>query len=97
MEIREMAKKIHRCAIDKGWWEKDRNIPTILCLIHSEVSEALEAYREGQDDHIGEEFADIVIRVFDATEHLGIDIEKEIVDKYYTNMEREHRHGGKRC
>lgn len=31
-----------------GFWEGGNdNIPTKLCLIHSEVSEALEAYRDG--------------------------------------------------
>jgi NTP pyrophosphatase (non-canonical NTP hydrolase) len=35
----------------KGWHETGKTIPEFLCLIHSEVSEALEDYREhGAED-----------------------------------------------
>jgi NTP pyrophosphatase (non-canonical NTP hydrolase) len=43
--INELAKQIHKNAIDKGFFEKEKNIGEMLCLIHSEVSEALEADR----------------------------------------------------
>jgi NTP pyrophosphatase (non-canonical NTP hydrolase) len=46
--INELAKEIHQNAIDKGFFEKERNIGEMLCLIHSEVSEALEADRKGE-------------------------------------------------
>jgi NTP pyrophosphatase (non-canonical NTP hydrolase) len=40
-----------------------------LAMIHSEVSEVLEAIRKEKGDHIiAEEFADILIRVFDLYE-----------------------------
>lgn len=45
--INELAKQIHQNAIDKGFFEKEKNIGEMLCLIHSEVSEALEADRKG--------------------------------------------------
>lgn len=45
MMINELAKQIHQNAIDKGFFEKEKNIGEMLCLIHSEVSEALEADR----------------------------------------------------
>lgn len=43
--INELAKKIHQNARDKGFFEKEKNIGEMLALIHSEVSEALEADR----------------------------------------------------
>ena len=44
--INELAKQVHQNAIDKGFFEKEKNIGEMLALIHSEVSEALEADRK---------------------------------------------------
>ena len=93
---------IHQNAKNHGWYEtsEDRGVPTKLCLIHSEVSEALEAYRNdipyGEKGCLPEELADVVIRVFDLCGLLGIDIAAEIEKKHMTNLYRPHRHGGKK-
>jgi NTP pyrophosphatase (non-canonical NTP hydrolase) len=44
--INELSKKIHQNARDKGFYAAPRNIGEMLCLIHSEVSEALECDRK---------------------------------------------------
>jgi NTP pyrophosphatase (non-canonical NTP hydrolase) len=43
--INELAKQVHQNAKDHGFFDKEKNIGEMLCLIHSEVSEALEADR----------------------------------------------------
>ena len=70
-------------------------IPSKLALIHSEVSEALEAFRSKNRENFLEELADTVIRIMDVTHGLGLDLGKAIIDKLETNRSRGYRHGGK--
>jgi len=43
--IKDLACAIYEKNVEKGFYEKEKNIGEMLCLIHSEVSEALEADR----------------------------------------------------
>lgn len=54
MTITELVKDIHETAKSKGWWSDILPIPTLLCLVHSEVSEALEAYRNTNKPNFNE-------------------------------------------
>lgn len=47
MNVKTLQKEVHQIANEHGWWEsrQESRIPEKLCLIHSEISEALEAYR----------------------------------------------------
>lgn len=44
--INKLAQEIHENAKSKGFYDDKKNIGEMLCLIHSEVSEALEADRK---------------------------------------------------
>jgi NTP pyrophosphatase (non-canonical NTP hydrolase) len=44
--INELAKKIHQNAIDKGFFDEEKNIGEMLMLIVTEVAEACEADRK---------------------------------------------------
>lgn len=96
--------EIHNLAKEKGWWETrtvPKDIPELLCLMHSELSEALEGYRthipEGDKGCFSEELADCIIRIFDTAEACGIDIVRAVEKKHEYNMTRPYRHGNKRC
>lgn len=72
-------------------------IPIKLALIHSEVSEALEGDRNGiaadEKGGLGEELADVVIRVFDLAAAQGIAIGSVIAHKMEVNASRPKMHG----
>lgn len=66
-----------------------------LALIHSEVTEALEAIRHNDRENFTEELADVVIRVLDTSHGLGLDLAGALLAKLEKNAARGHRHGGK--
>ena len=72
-----LAKGIHETAIEKGFWDNYYDSPneficTKLALIHSEVTEVLEAIRKSKSEReVMLEFADILIRTLDLYEGLN--------------------------
>ena len=72
-----------------------RNVGELLCLVHSEISEAMEGHRKGlMDDKLPTrsmlevELADAVIRIFDTSGGLGLDVAGAIAEKLEYNATR---------
>jgi len=93
--INALCKDAYETAVSKGWHDEGRETGTLLALIHSEVSEALEADRKGDEENFAEELADVCIRVFDLCGLRGIDLEDAIFLKMNRNKGRSYKHGGK--
>jgi NTP pyrophosphatase (non-canonical NTP hydrolase) len=66
-----------------------------LMLVVTEVSEAAEAVRRGDQDNYEEELADIFIRLLEICGTQGIDPEDIIERKMKINHGRPHLHGKK--
>ena len=47
MDLKALQKEAHAIAKEKGWWDEERTFGDLIALVHSELSEALEAYRNG--------------------------------------------------
>lgn len=105
-DMDDLAFTLHSNARAKGFWDADteenRTIFYLkqLAMIHSEVSETLEAIRKQMgDDVVVEELADIIIRVLDLWAGMSMDqytnhsLAKAINDKMDKNRERPRMHG----
>lgn len=104
LAIKTFSEGVHGLARLKGWWEQDRNDGEMIALMHSELSEALEAARHGnpKSDHIPEfsgleeEMADVVIRIMDFSEARKLRLAEAIIAKMNFNATRPYKHGNKK-
>lgn len=92
----------HQTANDAGWYRNPktgetikRNFGEVIALMHSELSEALEADRKDlRDDKLPHrpgvevELADCCIRIFDTAAALGLDLAGAIIEKNRFNRQR---------
>ena len=107
--INELVERAYNNSVKHGFWEEKRNFGEVIALMHSELSEAFEEYRQGRavnDTYyengnkpcgIPSELADVVIRIFDFCGGNDIDLEKIIQEKMEYNEKRPYKHGDKKC
>lgn len=104
--LEEMTNEVAAWSIRKGWDpDPNRTFGDEIALLHSEVSEALEAYRDwkfddptisgGKPEGVASEFADVLIRLLHYSGAHGIDLEVEYERKMAYNEGRPWRHGGR--
>lgn len=93
LTIKELTRLIMEQAKEKGFGTKpdEINLPEKIALIHSEISEAFEAYRhkdiDGKDG-FKQELGDAVSRVLHLCGIMEIDIQEEILKKIEANKDR---------
>lgn len=100
--INILAAEAHAASRRAGWYTNlktgeplNRNVPEMLCLIHSEISEAMEGFRKDlMDDKLPSrkmievELADALIRIADLSAYLGLDVGGAVVAKMAFNANR---------
>lgn len=109
MNIQELMNEFHATAVDKGWWEQERNLGETMFLINTELSEAFEEWRngkglaeiyysaEGKPEGVPVEIADAIVRILDMCAGFGIPIVEALQIKKEYNKTRPYRHGGKKA
>ena len=101
--IDHVANRCYRIAETHGFHAMDRSVAEALCLIHSEISEALESIRGDNPEstqcpgrsNFSVELADAVIRIFDLAGVMEIPIGEVIIEKMLFNNNRPFMHGKK--
>jgi NTP pyrophosphatase (non-canonical NTP hydrolase) len=98
--INELCLEAYNIAKINGWHEEKREFGTLIALMHSELSEALEAYRKDPEEvmwqNITEELADVCIRIFNACGEYDLDLSSAIENKMNKNKNRGYKYGGRR-
>lgn len=108
-DLDDFSHTLHAQALQKGFYESYERMEEEdaiifylkqLAMVHSEVSEVLEAMRKEQgDDVVVEELADIIIRVLDfwaflsQTHYTNLSLANAIVAKMEKNLQRPKMHG----
>jgi len=106
-KLNDLAAEVHEIAKSKGWWDEDKSFGDLTALIHSEISEAFEEYRnhhkpdetylkDAKPEGIPIELADAVIRILDVCARYNIDFDAAVRQKIEFNKTRPTKHGGKK-
>lgn len=90
--LHQLSQGITAWMTHQGFWES-YNKGEKIALIHSEISECLEAIRKGDDANEAEELADAVIRILDYCGRFHIDLGGAIEKKMIANYSRPYKHG----
>ncbi len=98
-----LAAILHETAIEKGFWDGEYSNDKIgnkLALVHSEVTEVLEAIRKSKgSQEVVEEMADVIIRLLDVyaamrnEDQVSHSLDEILEAKINKNKDRPRLHG----
>lgn len=91
--LNDYVREVRELADAKGFGSGPERIWEMLALIHTEISEATDAYKKGEPmEKVGEELIDALIRIFHLLSALGQDAEALYRSKMEKNWGRPYRY-----
>lgn len=101
----DISERTTKVAEDHGWTidQDPVNLTAKICLVHSELSEAVEAIRIGNPESkkiptftlLEEELADVILRIMHIGYRMDLEVGGAVVHKLLYNQKRPYKHGGK--
>ena len=93
--VEMLIERSRQIANSKGFKVDWDTAPTYLMLVVTELSEAMENWRDNRKESFKEEIADAFIRLFHLVGDLGLkeEIVRSILDKLKYNETRPYKHG----
>lgn len=96
---------VYAAARERGWYDREVTFGDQIALLHSECSEALEAFRlygfaehsapDGKPEGVCSELVDVLLRLASMSAARGLKLAPLVVAKMAYNATRPYRHGGK--
>ena len=87
IDLKVMQKRVIANKVAKNFNTTD--VYMEFCYTYGELTEACDAYMN-KEDGVGEELADVALYLLGLSEILGIDLEKEILNKIEKNEKRKY-------
>ena len=92
-DLNDYVRQVRALADGKGFGSGPERIWEMLALIHTEVSEATDAYKKGEPiEEVGEELIDAIIRIFHLLSALDQDAEALFQKKMARNWSRPYKY-----
>lgn len=99
--ISEWIHDVHQTAVEKGWFEEERQRLELHMLMITEISEATEEIRKhkpsfyienGKPEGEAIELADVVLRIFDYAGYKKVDLVKFLKMEHQNYIKNSHNH-----
>jgi len=92
-DLNDYVREVRQLCDAKGFSSEPEQFWQMLALIHTEISEATDAYKKGEPlEAVGEELIDAIIRIFHMLSAMGVDAEELFRAKMAKNWARPYRY-----
>ena len=96
MHLEEMKKEIESLVLEKGFYNKRKDVPKKLLFAFIELGEASDAWKKGEsEEKMAEELIDVIFYLLDASRLAcpTVDMDAAFKEKLKKNLNRPYQYG----